>query len=164
MQDNEFRFRTKTGICLITKDNISIERKGIRGEISENVMGNNIKKILRIYLLLGSIILIYGIYSIIIGEYLYGFIATILGILFLINVIKSRYNSASSIISRSEIESVKGKSPIPLLTRGYFKITFKENGDLKIRLIALPGIFENGLSEYKKALQIMYESGVMKSD
>ena len=64
--------------------------------------------------------------------------------------------SATPIIERNKIKEVKFYDAKFGATRSRFEVIFEdENGNLKTRLILLPGSLDNGESETKKALQIM---------
>lgn len=159
-KDN-FQFRTKTGLCRITEQEIVIERTGIKGSYANKIIGSNIFKILLIYITLGIFITIYGINLIISKEYTYGIFCTLFGVYLIITSLKSKNNSATPLIKRSAIVKVKSYKPIPLLIRGHFKIVFNENNVQKTRIIILPGSLNQGYTEFKKALSIMQESGVI---
>ncbi len=83
--------------------------------------------------------------------------------LFLIYAIfASLNNSATPIIERSKIKSVKLKKGVFGITRSRFEILFEENnGKIKKRLIILPGSMSNGQKETEKARKIMKEEKII---
>jgi hypothetical protein len=148
-------FRTKTGFCHVTADKIILTRDGVIGDISNVTVGKSISRILVIYGLL-SIGLIYFAY----GSYVKGNTAMTLffafiGVYLIYGIIKSRNNSATSIIERRDIKSVTYNPGISGLTRSRFEVEFDDNGQIKKRLIMLPGTLRGGQSESNKAVQIM---------
>ncbi len=58
-------------------------------------------------------------------------------------------------IERKDIKNVNYNAGILGLTRPRFEIEFNYNGQIKKRLIILPGILDAGQSEGDKAVQIM---------
>ena len=58
----EQTFRTKTGTCTITHDKIILKRRGVRGAAAKIILGNSIKRVLLLNLLLGIAALLFGIY------------------------------------------------------------------------------------------------------
>jgi hypothetical protein len=157
----ENTFRTKTGTCLVTPDKILLTREKVRGAVSQYVFGNSIARTLIIYTLLGLAALAVSIRSYVNGNYSEAIILCLIGIIFLFNVVASRNNSATLVINRSAIHSVKAHMPHPPATRGYFTVMFEENGKIRKRLIMLPGSMENGREEYARAEAIMHASGLL---
>jgi hypothetical protein len=82
--------------------------------------------------------------------------------LFLINgTLRSINNSASPIIDRKEINSIKFIKGIPGLTRSRFEIRFNAEGKTKKRLILLPGSIAGKQAEINNAVQIMKEENLI---
>ena len=149
-------FRTKTGYCHLTKDKIILTRDGIIGNISKATMGNNIAKPLIIYglIFLGLFFLAYKGFSE--GSKVSATISLVLALLLVVNIIKSFNNSATPVIDREKIRDIEFKNATIGATRAYFIVHFENHkGDLKRRLILLPGSLINGQKETQKALQIM---------
>lgn len=156
--NTENTFRTKTGYCHITEDKIILTRDGIIGNFSKVTMGNNIARPLIIYglIALGLFFLAYKSFSE--GQRVSANISLILGLLLVVNIIKNLNNSATPVIDRERIRDIKFKNAITGATRSYFIIHFEnDKGDLKRRLILLPGSLTSGKEETQKALQIMTE-------
>jgi hypothetical protein len=66
------------------------------------------------------------------------------------------------LIERKNITAIKFINSIPLLTRAYFHVIFKDAGGKKRkRPIMLPGIFNQGEKEKKLAIQIFKDEGLL---
>ena len=152
----EKKFKTKTGYCHVLSDKIVLTRDGVIGNIAEITVGKGITRILLIY----SGIVIFLIYK----TYLYlkkeenisAFLFSLLAVFMIYSIFKSRNNSATSIIYRNKIKEVKFQNGTLGITRSRFEIKFEdENGNLKNRLIMLPGSLNNEENETEKALEIM---------
>lgn len=154
--DTENTFKTKTGYCHITQDKIILTRDGIIGNVSKVTMGNNIARPLIVYSIisLGLFFLAYKSFSE--GEKISANISLVLGLLLLVSIVKSFNNSAIPVIDRERIKDIEFKNAIAGATRSYFIVHFEnDNGDMKRRLILLPGSLANGPEETQRALQIM---------
>jgi len=158
----EYQFRTKTGFCTITPQQIILERQGVRGEVANTVFGSGIHRALAIYTVLGIAALAFGVLLYFQGATVSGVVYSLLGLIFLSNAFTSRNNSAAPVIERSAIQSVEAHPPRPPFTRGYFSVWFMENGRKRRRLIILPGSFSGGDEEYRKALTVLQEAGLLK--
>jgi hypothetical protein len=158
----EYKFRTKTGFCTITSQQIILERQGVRGEVANTVFGSGIRGALAIYTVLGIAALAFGALLYFQGSPVSGVVYSLLGLIFLWNAYASRNNSAAPVIERSAIQSVDAHPPRPPFTRGYFSVWFMENGRKRRRLIMLPGSFSGGGDEYQKALNMLQEAGLLK--
>jgi hypothetical protein len=154
-------FRTKTGFCHITADKIILARDGVIGNISKVTVGDNVARILIIYGLL-SIGLIYFAYdSYVKGDMTMTLFFGLIGLYLVYGIVKSRNNSATPIIERKDIERITYNSGAAGLTRPRFEIEFNDRGQIKKRLIILPGTLTGGRSEADKAIQIMREERLL---
>jgi hypothetical protein len=82
----------------------------------------------------------------------------LLGLYLIYGIITSRNNSATPVIERRDIRHVTYNPGIPGLTRARFEVTFNNsNGQIKKRLIMLPGTLAGSRNERDSALQIMRE-------
>ena len=156
-------FRTKTGFCHLTDDKIILTRDGVIGNVSKVVVGDNIARILVFYMLLAAtlIYLAYNNYQK--GDTTVAAIFVLLALYLVYGVVKSRKNTASPIIERKDIKSVAYNPGIRGLTRPRFTVTFvNEHGQMKQRLIMLPGTMSGGQAETKTAVQIMTDEGLLK--
>ena len=158
---SNYSFRTKTGICTITPEQIILSRESILGTAAKNIHGNNIRRSLTLYALLGITAVGLAAWAIVSRDYFFGAFLLIIGLFLLWSVLSSRNNSAAPIIQRSDIKSVKARAPIPPIRRGYFIVRFTENGKEHNRLIMLPGSLYGGKAEFELALQTMQKSGLM---
>ncbi|NOT73582.1 MAG: phosphoribosylaminoimidazolesuccinocarboxamide synthase [Cyclobacteriaceae bacterium] len=159
--ETEKIFKTKTGYCHVTPDKIILTRDGVIGNISKVAVGNNISRILIIYGAL-SIGLLYFAYN----SYLNGDTTTtiffgLIGLYLIYGIVKSRNNSATPIIERKDIVNVTYNAGAAGLTRPRFEIEFNEGGQIKKRLIMLPGTIAGGQNEGEKAVQIMRDEKLM---
>lgn len=156
-----FTFRTKTGVCTVTPDQIILTRSGVRGAAAEQVVGNSILRPLVLYSVLGGAALIGGLWSLARGPSFFGIFLLLVGILLLWNVVASRGNSASSVIPRAAIRAIEAHPPHPPMTRGYFNVFFTEDGQERTRIIMLPGSLADGQAEYERAESILRTSGLL---
>jgi hypothetical protein len=155
-------FITKTGFCHVLPDKIVLTRDGIIGNVAKVTVGNNISRILLIYSGL-SCFLIYSAYD----HYLKGqIVETILfglvTVFLIYGILNSLNNSATPVIERDKIKSVKLKKAFPGLTRTRFEIKFEdENGKIKKRIIMLPGSMSGGPDETEIAIKILTEEKLL---
>lgn len=157
----DYSFRTKTGTCIITAEQIILTRQGVRGELAERVYGNSIPRALTLSTGLGAMMLALGIWSLIDRSYIFGGFFCIVGAFILRSVVISRNNSAANIIERSVIRSVDAHPPHAPFTRGYFVVHFVEAGKKRDRVIMMPGSMSGGNEEYRRAISIMRETGIL---
>jgi hypothetical protein len=158
MQDKQ-TFRTKTGTCTITPDEIVLTRLGHR--VSSAVVGNSIIRILAIYGIMGGVLLALGVRVLLHGDTGPGVLLLLWGALVVGNVVVSRNNSAAAMVKRSAIRKVTAHRPRFPLTRGYFTVFFEEEGRLRKRLIMLPGSMHGGGEEYRRAEAMMATVGLL---
>jgi hypothetical protein len=155
----EYTFRTKTGTCMISPERLVLTRDGTTGKVAQFLYGRSIHRGLIIYGIIGTAVLIFGIWQIIEENYISGVFFLLIGIYLFWNVIASWNNSGLNQIERSTVQSIDIQPPKPPLTRGYFTINFTHNGKKRKRLVMLPGSLSGGEEEYKKALSAMKETG-----
>ena len=158
---SEHIFRTKTGACMITRERILLTREGARGAAADRIYGNSMGRTRLIYGSLGLASLAFGVWSLVNGETIAGVFLCVFGIVFLRNIAASRNISVAPIIDLSAIRTVEAHPPRPPATRGYFVVWFEKNGKERKRLIALPGIMENGQDEYARAEAAMRDAGLI---
>lgn len=155
VMDKEKTFRTKTGFCHITADRIILTRDGLVGNISEVTVGNNIFRILIIYGLLSAGLIYFAYDSFIKGDKATALFLGLIVLYLIYGIVRSRRNSATPVIERRDIKRVTFNAGTPGLTRPRFEVEFSDNGQIRKRLIMLPGTLTGGQSEAKKAVQIM---------
>lgn len=156
--NDEQTFKTKTGFCHILPDKIILTRDGIIGNVAKVTVGNNISRILLIYCGI-SAFLFYSAFELFKTEQTFQAIFfSFLGLLLVYGIFNSLNNSATPIIDRNKIKTVKFKKGIEGISRSRFEVLFEdEKGKIKKRLIMLPGSLTNGQNETEKALRIMKE-------
>ena len=153
-------FRTKSGLCTVTPDQIVLTRVGLRGRFAELVLGSGTTRLLLTYAVLGIVLVGVGIYYLRQSKVVDAVIALAIGVLLLTNAFRSRRNTATPVIPRAAIQSIIATKPVAAMTRGYFAVEFLENARLVKRIIILPGILENGQAEYQKALEVFQSCGL----
>ena len=156
--ENERFFKTKTGFCHILPDKIILTRDGIVGNVAKVTVGNNISRILLIYGGLSAFLLYSAFNNYQKGQIFIPIFFVIIGLYLIYGIITSLNNSATPIIERDKIRTVKFKKAIKGLTRSRFEVMFVDDkGKLKKRLIMLPGSLTDGQSETEKAVKLMTE-------
>ncbi|EDM44786.1 phosphoribosylaminoimidazole-succinocarboxamide synthase [unidentified eubacterium SCB49] len=158
----EQKFKTKTGFCHILTDRIVLTRDGFRGNVAEVISGNKTSGFLIIYGLV-AVLMFYNAYSDFVKEnwFFFGFYLLI-GIYLIYGIIKSKNYSASPVIFRQNIKTIKFIPAKKFLTRSHFKVRFEqEDGKEKTRLIMLPGSLSDGPKETIKAVDIMRGNGFL---
>jgi hypothetical protein len=160
--ETEKIFRTKTGFCHILPDKIVLTRNGVVGEVSKMVVGNSIQVVLFIYGIVAIGLLFQAFIEFQNGSFTEMVLLALFGILLIVNIFLSWNNSAASVIERQKIKEVRLKETIPGITRSRFEIFFEDkHGRIKKRLIMLPGSFQGGQQETKKAEEIMREERLL---
>jgi hypothetical protein len=156
-------FRTKTGYCHITDEQIVLSRDSVRGEMAKVTVGNSIPRILIIYSIISIALIAASVLGFIKRDYFPATLTLILPIYLIFGIIKSWNNSATPIINRKSIKEVKYFKPNKGITRAYFEVYFKnDSGKIKKRLILLPGVLESTQEEIDEAVNIMREEGLLK--
>ena len=154
--DTEKVFKTKTGYCHILQDKIVLTRDGVIGNIAKVTIGNNIARPLVIYGLISVGLFYLAFKDFTGGQRSEAFLFLILGLFLLLGIFRSLNNSGTPIIKRQKIRNIEFKKAFSGATRAYFIVRFEnESGQIKQRLIMLPGSLSNGQIETKKALEIM---------
>jgi len=155
------QFRTKTGTCVITSEQILLERNGVRGMAASAIFGSSITRGLILYSVLAAVGLVIGVASFFTQDYFGAILFCGLGLVFGWNVWSSRHNSAASVIDRKAIRNIEAHPPRVPITRGYFVVHFDDKGVTRQRLIMLPGSMSNGSEEFERALCVMREVGLV---
>lgn len=152
----ENTFRTKTGYCHLLPEKIVFTRDGVIGTLAQATSGKNIYQSLILYGITAIGMFYFAFNSYQRGETLWTLIMGFGG-LYLINaVIRSRNHSATSTINRTSIVKTEFQKGIPGLTRGRFVVEFKDtSGNLKKRLIMLPGTLAGNEHERDQAIELM---------
>ena len=157
-------FKTKTGYCHILPDKIVITYDGIIGTVVEVAGGRNIVWIQVIYgaISIVSFYFAYDIYKT--GHYVQTGIWAFIGLYLVYNIIRSLNISARPVIDRQRIREVRFNIGEPGLTRARFEVMFTDTrGQLKKRMIMMPGSLSGGQMETERALKIMREENLLRS-
>ena len=151
-------FKTKTGFCHISTNEIQLTRDGVVGNFSKVVSGKKISTTLILYGVLTLGLAYYGFKELQNGQIVAPIIYLLLCILFLYVIIDSLNNSAAPIIQRDKIVNIQFKKGIPGLTRSRFDVFFKnENNKIQRRIILL----HSNKKEVEKAMEIMKKEGLI---
>lgn len=154
--ETEKKFKTKTGYCHILQDKIVITRDGIIGNVSKVIFGNGLARSIVIYAAI-AIFMLYSAFkayqeSKVVTTFFYFGVA----MLIFYKLKQSNNYSTTSIIERTKIKNVKFVDAKYGATRSRFEVLFEDpNGEIKTRLILLPGSLNDGENETNKALEIM---------
>ncbi len=151
-------FKTKTGFCHISTNEIQLTRDGVVGNFPKVVNGKKISTTLILYGALTLGLAYYGFKELQNGQIVSPIIYLLLCILFLYVIIDSLNNSATPIIQRDKIVNIQFKKGIPGLTRSRFDVFFKnENNKIQRRIILL----HSNKKEVEKAMEIMKKEGLI---
>jgi hypothetical protein len=152
-------FRTKTGMCSISAEQIVLTRHGFRGKLV-GIIGKSIAMTLLIYAGIGLMYFSLTIYFVLKQQFFMSILFFALCMFFWTGAWRSRNNSAAPIIDCKLIQSISVTKPIPPLARGYFTVHFLENARAKKHLIILPGVAQGGQEEFEKALAMFRNCGL----
>lgn len=156
MMESDKMFKTKTGFCHILPDKIVLTRNGLRGDLAVVAAGSNIARLLITYTGLATVLFYVAYTAFRHGDTGEAIFFGALGAFLLLGVLRSLNNSATPVIERSSIQSVRFVRGFTGLTRSRFEVRFaNEKGQIKKRLIMLPGTVTGGREEAQKALIIM---------
>ncbi|MCD7932409.1 MAG: hypothetical protein LUH15_14230 [Tannerellaceae bacterium] len=160
--ETEKIFKTKSGFCHILPGKIVLTRDGIVGNLSEIVVGNNIKRIQITYSILAVFLVYFAYKTYLTGGVIELIISFGLASYLVSGVINSQTLSATPVIDRNKIKLVQFKKGINGITRSRFEILFEDtDGKLKKQLIMLPGSLNNGSYATALAVKIMKEEGLL---
>ena len=158
----EKQFKTKTGFCHILPDKIILTRDGIIGNMAKVAVGKSITRVIIIYGGISAFLLYSAFDSFQTGQIPMSIFYLIIGLFLMYGIFTSLNNSATPIIERKDITSIKFKKAIFGITRSRFEVLFKdENGKIKKRIIMLPGSLDNGKNETEIAKKIMKEEKLL---
>ncbi len=162
--EDEKKFRTKTGYCHILSDQLVLSRDGVVGHLAQMTVGNGMTRIFLIYGALSALLLFFAFLSYQNGETMWAILEAAMALFLLNAILLSRNNSATPIIERSKIKSMKLNKGIRGLTRARFVVKFvSESGKIKTRIIMLPGSLSEGITETEKAIKLLNEENLLTS-
>ncbi len=156
-------FRTKTGTCEITDDAIVLTREGARGALAEAVIGQSVKRALIRYGVIALLLTALAVHAMMNGQLPFGVFQLAFALYIVVGILRSRGVSAQPEVPRAAIQRIRAHRPIPLLTRGYFDVSFNDGDQLRRRLIILPGYFAGGSDEFEKAVAVLGDVGLLSS-
>ena len=148
----------------MTADRIVLRREGASGGLATVVVGNSIWRILFVYGLMALSLVGFAVYLAAMGRFVLAVLPLVVAALLLRNVIKSRHFSAAPEILRDAIDNIEVHEPRPGATRGYFLVHFRIGDSLKKRIIMLPGSMSGGNEEFRHALEVLRNHGLISND
>ncbi len=155
-------FKTKTGFCHVFSDRIVFSKLGKAAEVKEQVGGT---KSYSSALMYGILVLAnaYFAYTSYLNERFGSSLFFVVMGIYLAYAVRNHLKfSAALVIPRDSILKIEFIEGTSFLTRSRFMIHFKNmKGELRYRLIMLPGSMRNGKEETAKALQIFKEEGLL---
>lgn len=149
-------FRTKTGYCHITPDQIILNKDAVLDTSEKMTESDGVVKIVLVYILFAAYLIFaaYGDFGR--GENVMAGILALVAVGLIYAIAISLDNSGTPVIDRNSIKRVEFTTGKKGLTRSVFVVRFEnKKGKIKKRLIMLPGSLNNGSEETEKALQIM---------
>ena len=156
--NSENTFRTKTGFCHLTADKIILTRDG---DISHLTVGENVKRVLIAYGIFSAGLLYMAYDGFRKGDFLMTFLFGLFGGYLIYEIVKNKNNSGTPVINRKDITKVMYIPARSRLTPPRFEVLFNDNGQIRKRLIMLPGTSSSGETEVDKAVQIMKEEKLL---
>jgi hypothetical protein len=153
-------FRTKTGLCVITPEQICLTQKGIRGALA--IVLRYVFSVWALAIVI-ALILVAKITgraeSLFQSQVISALLPLAIFGLFLGIYNRSRDISAAVVIQRKYIQSIIATGPNAPVMRGYFIVHFLDGARLKKRFIILPGALDGGQAEFDHALELFRSSG-----
>jgi len=154
-------FRTKTGTCCILPDRILIRREGVSGFLANMISGNSVIRTLFVNSIISLSLVCLAGYLVVNGQISIAILPFVIALFLLYGTIKSRDFSAIPEIPRDAIETIEAHEPRPGATRGYFLVHFRLGESVKKRIIILPGSMSGGSTEFKRALDLLRNHGLI---
>ncbi|MDI1232750.1 MAG: hypothetical protein PSX81_00555 [bacterium] len=163
-EENGKIFRMKKGFCHLLSDRIVFStRATVAGITNDNAHSNLIR--FRIVYLLLSLVYFYMSYSSYMDQkYFFTAFFAIFLLLNMTAIIQSWKYTAVNVIDKTSIVSIQFFRGINYLTRSRFNVTYTdEKGQVKQRLILMPGSLTGGAQATDKALELMIEEGLIEA-
>ncbi|HAA16320.1 MAG TPA: phosphoribosylaminoimidazolesuccinocarboxamide synthase [Cytophagales bacterium] len=153
-------FPTKNGFCHVLPDKLVLTRDGNVEQALEKAVGNRIFSMLLMYGGITVAIAYFSVRGFSSGEVAQGLYLALVALFLGLGLFSSLNNSTIPVIERRAISSVKYRRGMLGLTRSRFVVYFKnERGNVKKRLIMLPGTLAGGREAAKEALELMKKQG-----
>ena len=158
----EQKFRTKTGYCHILKDKIIFSTAGKIGNLDDIVVKENSSLVLIMYGILAAGLLVSGYANYLADNTPLAVVFGGIGLMLVNGIVRSINFSGTPLINRSDIQNVLFKKGIWGISRARFEVIFKDSkGNLRKRLIMLPGAVSVDEKTIAEATEIMVNTGVM---
>lgn len=151
-------FRTKTGLCDVTPERLSLLRTGPRGKLADTIQGRSKARTFGVY---GVLVVCMSVLAANAWSSDRPIVAGMWGAYtawIIVALARSRDFSMATEIPRSattRIEVVRGWK---VLTRDRLVVHFTENGRPARRFILLPGVLQGG-SELERAVPLLRDAG-----
>lgn len=160
--ETEKKFKTKTGFCHILPDKIVLTRDGFIGNVANVTTGNNMGFLILRQVAMMMLFAFFTLDSYEKGNTVFPILLGVITLSLVYAIVTSLNNSAASCIDRDKIKEVTFKKSIKGLTRSRFEIMFEDpKGNVKKRLIMLPGSLTGGDTESEVAVKIFEEEGLI---
>jgi hypothetical protein len=165
MGGKEQKFRTKTGYCHILPDKIVFSRTGEIGNLADIVVKEHTSRILIMYGVIAVGLLFSAYTNYVTGNMPLTIVFGGIGLMLVNGIVRSINFSGTPLINRSDIQNVLFKKGIWGISRARFEVIFKDSkGNLRKRLILLPGTISVDEETITKATKIMVDTGVMNPE
>lgn len=151
-------FRTRSGYCFITPDEIILTRQNQLKKIPAKPAGDISTILLSGYAISAAFVFYFSFLGFMRGEYYPAAVLLIVSAGIMAYVYTSRNKSFTPVIPRERIQDIELIKAVPGGLGTYFNIWFEdENSRIKRRVIKLPGMFVPQNEELIRAIDIMQE-------
>lgn len=154
------KFKTKLGYCHILEDKLVFSPNEMLKD-KDLVNNNNRIWLMRTLYGIGLLASLYAIYYDIITDEYPSFYTSLMFVFLCLGFVQSFRVNGQSVIERKQISAVDFVQAKKKVTRGFFKVHFKDekNSD-QTRLILLPGSLSGGEQATEEALKVMSEARI----
>lgn len=162
MDENERKFKTKTGYCHVLENKIVLTRTGIIENLEGIKVKENSPAILFVYAVIALGLLFSAYTNFQTGQHFFALLFGGVGLLLINGIIRSINFSGTPLIHRNDIVSTEFVKGVWGFSRDRFEIIFTDTkGHKRKRLILLPGSFHADEISLSKAMDIMEEAGLL---
>jgi hypothetical protein len=145
-------FRTTSGICAITSEQISFSR-------ADPLSPRGSSRATLVSVLFASLLFGFGIFLFLHGDTMMGAILVILGLGLRWQQVRGSSVTVAPNIPRQAVRKVEARAPLPPLIRGDFVVWYEVDG----RLIRQRIIVQGGKDEYLRAVEAMRAAGLLQT-
>jgi len=145
-------FRTTSGICAITSEQISFSR-------ADPLSPRGSSRAILVSVLFASLLFGFGIFLFLHGDTMMGAILVILGLGLRWQQVRGSSVAVAPNIPRQAVRKVEARAPLPPLIRGDFVVWYEVDG----RLIRQRIIVQGGKDEYLRAVEAMRAAGLLQT-